>query len=42
MNRLSDLTSELERVGIGNAVTLSIVRDGRKRDVSLAVQDIGQ
>lgn len=42
VNRLSDLTSELERVGIGNAVTLSIVRDGRKRDVSLAVQDIGQ
>ncbi len=42
VNRLSDLTSELERVGIGNAISLSIVRDGRKRDVSLTVQDIGQ
>lgn len=42
VNLLSELTSELERVGIGNALTLSVIRDGRSREVGLTVQDIAQ
>lgn len=41
VNTLADLTNELERVGIGQNVTLSIIRGNEGQDVSVAVEDIG-
>jgi S1-C subfamily serine protease len=41
VRRLADLTDELERVGVGNKVTLSVKRDGQERPVEVAVMDIG-
>ncbi len=41
VRRLADLTDELERVGVGNKVTLSVKRDGQERSVEVAVMDIG-
>jgi S1-C subfamily serine protease len=40
--RLPDLTEELERVGVGNKVTLQVKRDGQERSVELDVMDIGR
>lgn len=43
VQRLSDLTDEIERVGVGQSVRLSVARGGdRPRDVDLPVVDIGQ
>ena len=41
VQRLADLTGELERVGVGNKVTLAVKRDGQERSVEVAVMDIG-
>ena len=41
VQRLADLTGELERVGVGNKVTLAVKRDGQERAVEVAVMDIG-
>jgi 2-alkenal reductase len=41
VHRLSDLTQELERVGVGKKVTLAIKRDGRDMSVDVDVTDIG-
>jgi 2-alkenal reductase len=41
VRRLADLTAELERVGVGNKVNLSVTRDGQERAVDVAVMDIG-
>ncbi|MFL6796309.1 MAG: S1C family serine protease [Xanthobacteraceae bacterium] len=41
VRRLPDLTQEIERVGVGNKVTLAIKRDGRDMSVDLEVADIG-
>ncbi len=38
---LADLALELERVGIGATASLTILRDGRRRQVEVEVQDIG-
>ena len=42
VRRLQDLTQELERVGVGNKVTLTVQRDGRERSVELDVMDVGR
>jgi S1-C subfamily serine protease len=42
VQRLSDLTGELDETGIGHDVKLGIVRDSRRETASVAVVDIGQ
>jgi 2-alkenal reductase len=42
VRRLPDLTQELERVGVGNKVTLAIKRDGRETSVDVDVADVGR
>jgi 2-alkenal reductase len=42
VQRLSDLTGELDETGIGHDVKLGIVRASRRETVSVAVVDIGQ
>ena len=42
INELADLTRQLEKAGIGNNVTLTVLRDGSRRDVEVQVQDINQ
>jgi 2-alkenal reductase len=42
VRRLSDLTSELDEIGIGHEVKLGIVRGNRRETVTVAVADIGQ
>src|SRR5882757_590982 len=41
VHRLPDLTDQLEQVGIGNKVDISIDRKGSKTSVSLEVSDLG-
>jgi 2-alkenal reductase len=36
-----ELTARLERIGVGNKATLTVERDGRRRDVTVDVVDIG-
>jgi S1-C subfamily serine protease len=42
VQRLSDLTGELDEAGIGHTVKLGIVRDNRRETASVAVVDVGQ
>jgi 2-alkenal reductase len=42
VRRLSDLTSELDEVGVGHDVKLGIVRGSRRETVNFPVADIGQ
>jgi 2-alkenal reductase len=42
VQRLADLADELERVGVGATVTLSLRRGGREVAVKVAVVDVGQ
>jgi 2-alkenal reductase len=42
VRRLSDLTDELERVGVGGTVTLSVRRGGRDISVEVPIVDVGQ
>src|SRR6266487_2309457 len=42
VRRLSDLTDELERNGVGKTVRLTVQRDGRTRTVETEVIDIGR
>ena len=42
VRRLADLTQELERVGVGKRVTLSVQRDGRETPIEVEVADIGR
>jgi 2-alkenal reductase len=42
VHRLSDLTDQLEQVGAGKSVRLSLKRGSQTRDVEVAVVDIGQ
>jgi 2-alkenal reductase len=42
VRRLSDLTSELDEIGVGHDVKLGIVRNNRSETISVAVTDIGQ
>jgi len=39
---LADLIQELERIGVGKRVTLSVQRDGREIPVEVEVMDIGR
>src|SRR5262249_38245894 len=39
---LADLIQELERVGVGKRVTLTVQRDGREIPVEVDVMDIGR
>jgi S1-C subfamily serine protease len=41
VHRLPDLIDELERVGVGNKVTLRVKRGGQERSVEVEVVDIG-
>jgi S1-C subfamily serine protease len=42
VHRLSDLTQELERIGVGKKVTLALKRDGHDVSVDVDVTDIGR
>ncbi len=42
VRRLSDLTAELERAGVGQPVELTVGRDGRTISVRLDVADVGR
>src|SRR5712692_8199334 len=42
VRRLPDLIQEIERVGVGNKVTLTVKRDGRERSVEVEAKDIGR
>jgi 2-alkenal reductase len=42
VQRLSDLTGELDETGIGHDVKLGIMRNGRRETINVAVVDIGQ
>jgi S1-C subfamily serine protease len=42
VRRLSDLTDEIERVGVGKTVRLSVKRGDRTRDVDVEVVDISR
>ncbi len=42
VRRLPDLIQEIERVGVGNKVTLTVKREGRERSAELEVKDIGR
>src|SRR5437763_12471034 len=42
VHRLSDLTDEIERVGVGKRVTLTVQREGREVPVEVEVMDIGR
>jgi 2-alkenal reductase len=41
VRRLSDLTEELERIGVGRSLELLLERDGRRTTVSVEVADVG-
>jgi 2-alkenal reductase len=40
--RLSDLTDQLEAVGVGREIELSVKRDGLSSTVRVKVQDVGR
>jgi 2-alkenal reductase len=42
VHSMSDLANVLEDVGVGNTVTLTVMRDGRPRSVDVPVADISQ
>ena len=42
VQRLPDLTQELERVGVGKKVTLAIRREGRDISIEVEIADIGR
>jgi S1-C subfamily serine protease len=41
VRRMSDLTDELEQVGVGKSIKLTLLRDGQRVDVDVPVNDIG-
>jgi 2-alkenal reductase len=42
VRRLADLTDALEQAGVGKAVELTVMRDGRTRTIQTDVVDIGR
>jgi S1-C subfamily serine protease len=40
VRRLSDLTGQLERAGVGSKVALDVMRDGRHRTVEVPIVDV--
>jgi hypothetical protein len=41
MHRLPDLTGELEQIGVGGKVRLTVTRNDQKLEIELEVADIG-
>jgi 2-alkenal reductase len=41
VRRLADLTDEIEQVGVGKTVNLTLNRGGRQTSVTLDITDIG-
>jgi S1-C subfamily serine protease len=41
VHRLPDLTDELEQIGVGKTIALTLNRNGTKMSVSVQVADIG-
>ena len=41
VQRMSDLTDQLEQVGVGNSIKLTLLRDDRKVNIDVPVTDIG-
>lgn len=41
IKRLGDLTEEIERIGVGKQLKLTVSRNGQRRDVSTEIVDIG-
>jgi 2-alkenal reductase len=42
VHHMSDLTDQLEQVGVGRTINLTVNRNGQSRKVEAAVIDIGQ
>ncbi len=42
VQRLSDLTNEIDEIGIGHDVSLGILRNGRSETVTVTIADVGQ
>ena len=42
VRHLSDLTDKLESTGVGNTVSLTILRDNRRQNVEVTVVDVGE
>ncbi|HMA72723.1 MAG TPA: trypsin-like peptidase domain-containing protein [Xanthobacteraceae bacterium] len=42
VRRLSDLTNELDEIGVGHEVKLGIMRNNRNETINVAVTDVGQ
>jgi 2-alkenal reductase len=42
VHSLADLTDQLEQIGVGKTVELSIKRDGKTTSVNMQVADIGR
>jgi 2-alkenal reductase len=42
VRRLSDLTSELDEIGVGHDVKLGIQRGNRSETINIAIADVGQ
>ncbi len=40
VNSIANLSAALEEVGVGNRTTVTIVREGRRRNVDVLIQDI--
>lgn len=41
INTAGELSQRLERIGIGNTATLTVERDGQRRQVAVDIVDIG-
>jgi 2-alkenal reductase len=41
VRRLADLTDEIEQVGVGKSVNLTLNRGGRQTSVAVQITDIG-
>ena len=41
VRRMSDLTDQLEQVGVGRSIKLALLREGQRLEVDVPVNDIG-
>ena len=42
VRRLSDLTDELDQIGVGNTAKLAVMRNGSKVTIDVPIGDVGQ
>ena len=42
MHRLSDLTDQIEQVGAGKSIRISLKRGSQTRDINIDIVDIGR